>query len=430
MTTLRLIPTNLKGQVIIPSSKSMGHRELICAALAEGKSIVNNISMSEDIKATCRAMEALGAHIDCNQDNSGRMNFTVKGGVLGAHEQTIDCGESGSTLRFIIPVAVLGQEKISFNGHGKLVTRPLQPYYDIFDRQGLMYTTTKEGYLPLTVQGPLHAGEYILPGNVSSQFISGLLFALPLLTGNSVLLITGVLESQSYVLMTLSVLAKYGIQIKHINYKRYEIRGGQKYLPRTTSVEGDFSQVAFWLVAGILGGNISCLGMEKDSLQGDKVIIDILLAMGGAINYEGNSLSVKPVRTRGIVIDAANCPDLIPILAVLGALSKGRTEIINAGRLRIKECDRLAAITRELNKIGAKIIELPAGLIIEGIDNFTGGVVDCWNDHRIAMSLAVASIRCTKPLTLTGTECVAKSYPKFWEDFASLGGNYEQCIWR
>lgn len=425
MTTLRLRPKNLKGQVIIPSSKSMGHRELICAALAAGESTIHNVSISEDIKATCRAMEALGARIECKQDDQGRVKFVVNGGPPVISTTSIDCGESGSTLRFIIPLAALGCEQIILEGHGKLVTRPLQPYYDIFDKQGLTYTTAKYGYLPLKLQGPLRAGEYLLPGNISSQFISGLLFTLPLLVGNSQIKITGLLESKDYVSMTLKALAKYGIQIKHKNYKYYEISGGQKYLPRRTRVEGDFSQVAFWLVAGNLGGDIKCLGMQADSLQGDKVITDILLAMGGSAAYVGDAIAASTMSTHGTIIDAANCPDIVPVLTVLGAVSKGRTQIINAGRLRIKECDRLAAITRELNKIGANITELPEGLVIEGVDNFTGGVVDCWNDHRIAMSLAIASIKCTKPLILNGTECVAKSYPRFWEDFASLGGNYE-----
>lgn len=427
MTTMGLIPTNLKGTVVIPSSKSMGHRELICAALAHGQSIVNNVSMSEDITATCRALEALGAQIESlsSTSESGRADFKVTGGSLSIREQQIDCGESGSTLRFIIPIAALCQERVTFSGHGKLVTRPLQPYYDIFVQQGLTYSTAKDGCLPLTLQGPLRAGEYVLPGNVSSQFISGLLFALPLLAEASCLHITGVLESQSYVSMTLSALAKYGICIKHTNYKQYKISGGQKYESRSASVEGDFSQIAFWLVAGTLGGNISCQGMQKNSLQGDKVITDIILAMGGSITYTEDAINVEARQTHGTIIDAVNCPDIIPVLAVLAALSKGRTEIINAGRLRIKECDRLAAITQELNKIGAKITELPEGLIIEGVASFAGGEVDCWNDHRIAMSLAVASIRCEKPLTLVGTECVAKSYPKFWEDFVSLGGKYE-----
>jgi len=425
MTTLRIIPTNLMGKVSIPSSKSMGHRELICAALATGKSVVGNVSISDDIVATCRALRALGAHIDECADNSGRMTFMVRGGKLQVCEPTIDCGESGSTLRFMIPIGALCQDKISFVGHGKLVSRPLQAYYDIFDRQGVAYTTAENGNLPLVLQGPLHAGRYLLPGNVSSQFISGLLFALPLLEGDSILVVNGPLESQDYIAMTLSALAKYGVQIEHANYRNYEIRGRQKYKSGIAMVEGDFSQLAFWLVAGTLGQAIRGTGMQPLSLQGDKVVVDIIRAMGGCISCEGTEILAEPAVTHGTIIDAANCPDIIPVLTVLAALSKGKTEIINAGRLRIKECDRLAAITSELSKIGARIKELPTGLIIEGVDSFTGGTVDCWNDHRIAMSLAVASIKCQKPLMLTGANCVAKSYPRFWNDFVSLGGRYE-----
>jgi len=425
MTTLRITPTNLTGKVRIPSSKSMGHRELICAALATGKSIINNISVSDDIVATCRALRALGAHIDSHEDNSGRVSISVNGGCLRVCENIIDCGESGSTLRFIIPIGALCQEKISFVGHGKLVTRPLQAYYDIFAKQGVAYTTAEDGNLPLSLQGPLRAGKYVLPGNVSSQFISGLLFALPLLEGDSTLDIIGPLESQGYIDMTLSALAKYGVQIKHDNYISYEISGSQKYEPRMAMVEGDFSQIAFWLVAGTLGEAIGGKGMQLASLQGDRVVVDIINAMGGNINCEGTEILAQPAVTHGTIIDAANCPDIIPVLTVLAALSKGKTEIINAGRLRIKECDRLAAITLELNKIGARIKELPTGLIIDGVDSFAGGVVDCWNDHRIAMSLAIASIKCRKPLVLIGANCVAKSYPRFWDDFVSLGGRYE-----
>jgi 3-phosphoshikimate 1-carboxyvinyltransferase len=425
MTTLRIIPTKLTGKVDIPSSKSMGHRQLICAALAKGKSIINNISISDDIVATCRALRALGAHIDIKEDTSDRVIITVSGGCLRVCVNKIDCGESGSTLRFMIPIGALCHEKITFIGHGKLVTRPLQAYYDIFAKQGIAYDTAEDGNLPLSLQGPLQVGKYVLPGNVSSQFISGLLFALPLLEGASTLDIIGPLESEGYIAMTLNALSKYGIQIKHKNYRSYEISGSQKYVPQSAMVEGDFSQAAFWLVAGTLGKSVVGKGVQISSLQGDKVVIDIIRAMGGNVIWDGTEILAQPAVTHGTIIDAANCPDIIPVLTVLAALSQGKTEIINAGRLRIKECDRLAAITSELNKIGARIKELPTGLIIDGVESFTGGVVDCWNDHRIAMSLAVASIKCREPLVLTGANCVAKSYPRFWEDFASLGGRYE-----
>lgn len=277
------------------------------------------------------------------------------------------------------------------------------------------------------VQGPLRPGHFTLPGDVSSQFISGLLFVLPLLPGDSTLEITGKLESQSYIALTLSALKKYGITIEHTDFRTYQIPGNQQYQPRTGAVEGDYSQAAFWLTAGMLGRSIGLLGMEPDSLQGDKAIIPILQRMGGQVVFEGDTLMSRPATSIGTTIDAADCPDIIPVLTVAAALSQGHTEIIHAERLRLKECDRLKAMTTELNKLGARITEKPDGLSIDGVEELNGGIVDCWNDHRIAMSLAVASIQCREPLTLVGAECVAKSYPEFWQDFKTLGGQYEQC---
>jgi len=225
----------------------------------------------------------------------------------------------------------------------------------------------------------------------------------------------------------LSALKQYGIGIEHDNFREYRIAGSQHYQPRNGKVEGDYSQAAFWLTAGMLGRSLKITGMDPLSLQGDKAIIPILQKMGGQIVAEGDTLVSRPAVSAGTVIDGGDCPDIIPILTVAAALSQGHTEIIHAERLRIKECDRLDAMTTELNKLGAKITQRPDGLSIDGVEGLTGGTVDCWNDHRIAMSLAIASIRCRGPVTLTGTECVQKSYPGFWRDFAALGGTYEQC---
>jgi 3-phosphoshikimate 1-carboxyvinyltransferase len=426
MTTLKITPAKLNGSVCVPSSKSMGHREIICAGLSAGTSIVDNISMSDDMEATLRCLTALGIGFQkVPSARSGRTALAINGsGNVRVSQSTADCGESGSTLRFMIPLGALCGEPLTFTGHGKLVTRPLQAYYDIFDRQELSYTTASNGYLPLTVNGVLKSGDYELPGNVSSQFISGLLFALPLLAGDSVLKITSALESQSYVDLTLSCLAKYGIVIEHENYYKYHIGGGQKYRCGRNMVEGDWSQAAFWLVAGTLGRQITCTGLNRDSLQGDMVVADIINRMGGKItcDAEGNH-TASSASTNGVVIDAADCPDIIPVLTVLAAVSEGTTEIINAGRLRIKECDRLAAMTSELNKLGAAVTELSDGLIIKGRpEGLQGGCVDSWNDHRIAMSLAVASLVCKKAVIISGSECVQKSYPEFWQDFTALGG--------
>ena len=425
MKTLTLTPTKLKGSIMVPSSKSMGHREIVCAALAQGKSIVSNVSLSQDILATTEGMMALGAKISYTKDEIGRAIFTIEGARPTVVQDTIDCAESGSTLRFLLPLGALGDKNITFLGSGKLGSRPLEPYFAIFRKQGLKFSVGDRSNFPLKIKGPLQAGEFSLPGNVSSQFISGLLFALPLLDGDSTITITTPLESQSYIALTLKALSKYGIKIEHENFREYHVSGNQHYKNGGGDVEGDFSQAAFWLVAGTLGQQVKCLGLGLDSLQGDKKIIDILQAMGARLNIGKDTVTAEEQATHGTVIDAADCPDIIPVLTVLAAVSEGTTKIINAGRLRIKECDRLKAIATELNKIGGRVTEEPEGLIIEGVKNFTGGRVESWNDHRIAMSMAVASLKCTSALTIEGAEAVAKSYPNFWEDFQALGGRYE-----
>lgn len=428
MTTLRIEPNSLTGTLRVPSSKSLGHRDLICAALARGKSQVEQVSVSKDILATCECLRRLGALISPLEEDGGRTGFAVEGCRPHQVESLLDCGESGSTLRFLIPMAALSGDRFTFTGSGKLGSRPLDPYEAIFREQGLVFQKgSSDENFPLVVQGPLKPGHFTLPGDVSSQFISGLLFALPLLPGDSTLEITGKLESQSYIALTLSALKKYGITIEHDDFRTYRIPGSQQYQPRTGAVEGDYSQAAFWLTAGMLGRSIGLLGMSPDSLQGDKAIIPILQRMGGQVVFEGDTLMSRPSTSLGTTIDAADCPDIVPVLTVAAALSEGHTEIIHAERLRLKECDRLKAMTTELNKLGARITERPDGLSIDGVEELNGGIVDCWNDHRIAMSLAVASIQCREPLTLVGAECVAKSYPEFWQDFKTLGGQYEQC---
>ena len=430
MEKVRISPAKLNGEILIPSSKSMGHREIICAGLAEGTSIVDNISMSKDIEATMRCLKALGVDIEkISSKFPGRTALKIVGsGKLFAKEASADCGESGSTLRFFVPLGASLGADFTFIGHGKLVSRPLKAYYDIFAEQGLKFST-KNGELPLTVNGKLKPGTYKLPGDVSSQYVSGLLFALPLLDGDSCIEITSPLESASYVDMTLACLAKYGIQIENVNneHRIYKVKGNQKYQAKEGNVEGDWSQVAFWTVAGAIGEKVISSGVDFSSLQGDKAVVEIMERMGAKITTSENSVVVAGGLTHDTVIDATNCPDIIPVLSALASVSKGTTKIINAARLRIKECDRLAAMRTELNKLGANVTELPDGLIIEGKPEGLpgGGNVDAWNDHRIAMSLAIVAAKCQEGFELTGAGSVAKSYPIFWEDYKSIGGQIE-----
>ena len=335
MAKVKIYPGALSGTVNVPSSKSMGHREIICAALAQGISVIDNISMSDDIKATLRCLKALGVQSELTASRfKGRSAVKIYGeGTVRTTGDECDCGESGSTLRFLLPLGALCGAPVTFTGAGRLGERPLKPYYDIFDIQGVKYAPAQG--LPVTVEGRLRSGKFTLPGNVSSQFISGLLFALPLLEGDSEIIITTPLESQSYVDLTLAALKKYGIKVVNNNYKIFSVPGGQKYQCRSAVVEGDWSQAAFWLAAGCLNGNIICAGAEAASLQGDRAVKDILQAMGGKISAADGGLLAETSRLHGTVIDAADCPDIIPVLTVAAAVAEGTTGIINAGRLRI-----------------------------------------------------------------------------------------------
>ena len=423
MKVIDIIPRPLNGTVDIPPSKSISHRAIIAASLCNGESIIDNIIMSKDVKATCDGVVSLGAEIDIQSSYGNRYSIIIRGkGRIEAKEKFIDCVESGSTLRFLIPLAALCGENITFHGKGKLIERPLYVYYDIFHKQGISYHNNL-GKLPLTLGGRLEPGDFHIRGDISSQFITGLMFALPLLNGDSRIIINTALESKGYVDITIDVLKSFGVNILNEDYKIFKIRGNQVYKPRRYSVEGDFSQAAFWLVAGILAGSVECGGLDMNSLQGDRDIINIIKKMGGNIEIKDRDLTTHKSITSGVSIDASQIPDLVPIISVIASLSKGTTIIKGASRLRIKESDRLKAITSELSKIGGRIKDIKDGLIIDGIDSFEGGIVDSWNDHRIVMAMAIASTRCKKPLTIVGGESVEKSYPGFWEDFKKLGGD-------
>lgn len=423
MQCVKIFPKKLKGSVNIPPSKSLAHRAIISSGLAKGESIIENISYSKDILATIYGMNSFGVSInEVHKDNNKTLN--IKGvNRIEIQNNIIDCIESGSTLRFLIPIALLQDDReVTFTGTGKLPQRPLDEYYNIFNKGNIFYQNER-GNLPLKVKGKLKPGEFHLKGDISSQFITGLMFALPLLNENSKIIITSKLESKAYVDLTMDILSKFGINIENNLYKEFYIKGNQSYINRNYKVEGDFSQAAFWLVAGAIGEEISCKNLNINSLQGDKEIINIIKSMGGSIDINEDYIKSNPSELKGIIIDASEIPDLVPILAVAGSVSRGVTKIINAKRARIKECDRLHAIACELNKIGGEVEELEDSLIIKGNKKLKGGVVDSWNDHRIAMALAVASIACERPLIINNSEAVEKSYPNFWQEFKNVGGN-------
>lgn len=408
----------------------MAHRAVICAALGDGVSKVTNIDYSDDIIATIEAMSSLGAKITKKEDYLEVYGINSPENIKAnsvKEQRTIDCNESGSTLRFLVPIASLFDGVNRFVGRGNLGKRPLDTYYKIFDKQGIKYSY-KDGILDLTTEGKLKAGEFKMEGNISSQFITGLLFTLPLLDGDSKIVITTEMESKGYIDLTLRAIKDFGVEIINNNYEEFIIKGNQIYNSIDYRVEGDYSQAAFFFCADALSSNIVLNDLKLDSLQGDKEVIDILQRMGLKLNNKDNGLiGSASLGLKSTIIDGSQCPDIIPVVSLVAALSEGTTEIINAGRLRIKECDRLAAVTSELNKLGAKIIEKEEGLIIEGVKELKGNV-EVWShkDHRIAMTMAIASTMCKEPIILKDYECVSKSYPQFWDDFKNLGGVFDE----
>lgn len=421
MKCVELKPSILNGIINVPPSKSLLHRAIIGACLADGKSHIKNIQLSKDITATIEGMKKLGSSININRNS---LDIDGTDGLKNKlkEQYSIDCIESGSTLRFLIPLSIVKFNKVTFFGGGKLIERPLDIYYEIFNAQNIKYFNN-DGKLPLTIEGRLKPGIFKVRGDISSQFITGLLYALPLLEEDSKIIMLTKLESKAYVDLTLDVLSKYGINIENNDYKEFIIKGAQRFKSRDYTIEGDYSQAAFFLAAALLGSNIVCSNLSFDSLQGDRVILKIIEAMGAEVSfYKNSSIKVKPSKTFGVNIDASECPDLVPILAVVGALSEGTTRIFNAERVRLKESDRLSAITVGLRKLGAEIEEKQDGLIIKGKQMLKGGTTYSFNDHRIAMALAVASTRCEEAVIIRDSECVEKSYPEFWDEFRKLGG--------
>lgn len=410
----RVLPGKLSGELAVPGSKSAGHRTVIAAALAAGESRIENLTPSKDIDATLQAVEALGAEILSREGDA----VTLRGTAAAPPEiPVIDCGESGSTLRFMIPVALAlaGGKPVSFTGRGRLMERPLEPYFALFREKGIAYRL-ENGFL--RVQGTLSPGEYRLSGKVSSQFITGLLLALPLLPGDgeSEIVITDSLESKGYVDMTLSVLQQFGVQAENVSgaYTRFRVPAGQQYHAGRFPVEGDYSQAAFFLAYNRAAREeaVYLHGLSPDSVQGDKAAAEILSL------YQNDG---------DLTVDASGIPDLIPALAVAAAFRPaGRVVFANAGRLRLKESDRLATTHQLLRSLGAEAETGEDFLAVTGTGGLPGGgIADCCNDHRIAMSGAVAAALSENGAVLLGTECVGKSYPAFWEDFASLGGRTE-----
>ncbi len=414
---VRIKPGFLKGDLIVPPSKSLSHRAIIAAGLSKGKSIISNVLFSKDILATISAIEAIGAKVIKNDDS-----LIIEGkGYTERIKDVIDSNESGSTVRFMIPIALTVDKPITFIGKNNLVNRPLDTFLNIFDEQNIKYEKEENTYLPLKVYNGLKPGLFKIRGDISSQFITGLLYALPLLNGDSKIIITTDLESKGYIDLTIDMLNLFGIKIINNDYKEFIIKGNQEYIACDYQVEGDYSQSAFFLVADLLGSDINLLAMNPNSHQGDKKIIEDIKAFGGKIEFKNNILKAYPSKTIGATIDFSQSPDLGPALSVLASLSEGKTEFINAGRLRIKECDRISCVKEELEKLGASIVEYEDGMEFIG-KSLKGGILDSHNDHRLRMSFAVLATALKEDIVIKNAECVSKSFPNFFEVFESLGG--------
>lgn len=417
-----ITPQKLAGKVHVPPSKSMAHRAIICASLARGQSRIDHIDYSQDIRATILAMKALGTMIFEYEDH-----LEIDGTTTFLKNQCeIDCCESGSTLRFMVPISLVCENNVHFIGEGRLGKRPLQVYYDIFDKQGISYLY-KENVLDLYIRGRLRGGIFEIPGHVSSQFISGLLFALPLMDEDSQIVLTSPLESRGYIDLTIQMLNQYGIDVVFQNDQKLLIPSSQQYRPHDYRVEADFSQAAFYLVAGALQNQVILQDLNFKSYQGDKEVIALLKRMGARFIENSQGVMIQSDGLHGITIDGSQCPDIIPIIAIACALSKGISRIENIARLRIKECDRLKATVEVINQLGGHAIEYEDAMEIHGVPFLRGGRVSSYHDHRMAMMTAIASTKCQQPVFIDDETCVKKSYPSFWEHFTMLGGKIHEC---
>lgn len=415
-TDVHISPRSLAGTVSAISSKSGVHRILICAALADKPTEVRFSTLSKDIATTIECLKALGAKIERRENDW----IVIPRSNENSGAVRLNCADSGSTLRFLIPVSAALGANAAFTGEGRLPQRPLGPLLSEMEKHGCSFS---QNVLPLHLTGRLEPGQYVLPGNISSQYVTGLLLALPLLNGDSSIALTTELESRPYVDMTIATMQKFSVFVETTT-NGFRVSGNQAYRsPGSIRAEGDWSNAAFWLCAGALGGPICCEGLELESLQGDRQVLPILREFGATIKAADGHVEVIGGALRGIDIDASAIPDLITALVVVAAAAEGTTTIHHAGRLRMKESDRLSSLAATLEALGARVTELPEGLSIQGGGKLQGGSVDGQGDHRIVMSAAIASVLCEHDVVISGAEAVQKSYPDFFEDFLTLGGD-------
>lgn len=400
-------PSILRGQVSIPSSKSISHRAIIAAFLSKGKSIIKNVSLSKDIEATLNAINSLGGYSKFLDDTT----ILIEGYQKKPKNAAINCFESGTTLRFFIPISSALGCKTTFLGEKRLIDRPLYPYIS----SNLNITIDIKNKKVLAFD-KLKSGEYHLDGNISSQFISGLLFSLPLLKGDSKIILNKKVASKPYIDLTLKVLFDFGIEVFPLNDGFY-IKGNQTFKARDYFIEGDWSQASFFEVMGTKC-DIAILGLNPNSLQGDKKLCKLINT-----SFNNGKLTIKKNRLNGFEFSAWDTPDLVPALSVLASISNGTSLIYDINRLKYKESNRLNSIMVALNKIGAKIRICNDKFVIQGVPSLSGGIVDSFDDHRIVMAVSSASVFSKGDIKILNAQACDKSYPNFFRDFSSLGGN-------
>ncbi len=412
---LSISPSTPKGQINAIASKSAAHRALICAAFSDRPTKIVCEATNNDIEATAACLSALGARVERRAPyytvTPVRPENITRGTVLPA-------GESGSTLRFLLPVAAALGAECTFTMAGRLPLRPLSPLSEELEAHGIKLI--KSGN-ELTLHGKLCGNSFCIDGGVSSQFVSGLLFALALMDNNATLTVSGNIESAPYIKMTEDALASFGVAPDKQN-NAYIFKKSSRFIsPELLKIEGDWSNAAFPLCMGVLGGDVTLGGLNMAASQGDRAVLEILRRMGADIKEADGNLTAAKSKLCSTEIDASQIPDLVPVLAVVASVAKGKTTIYGASRLRLKESDRLATTAEMLGALGADVTVTDDGLVIVGKERLIGGNVSSHNDHRIAMSAAVASVVCNAPVKLDGAEAVAKSYPAFWQDIEKLG---------
>ncbi len=413
---VKITADSVCGEVDILSSKTELHRLIILSALCDNPTkIYYSGVLSKDVQATITCVKAIGASVTVDKNT-----IKVEPIAKKVNNVELNCGESGSTLRFMLPVASALGLDYKVNVEGRLSKRPLSPLYDLMVEEGISFSA-KEQY-PMFVSGKLNGGNYKIDGSVSSQFITGLLIALAVSENGGKVEVKGDFQSKPYVDVTVELMRKFGASVTE-NGHEYSVTGGGFVSPGKATAGGDWSNSAFFVALGAIGGKIKIKNLDGESVQGDKAIYKLLTLFGAKVKFSDGVLEVEKGDLKGISIDAKDVPDLVPVLAVVGCFSKGETKIYNAERLRLKESDRIQSVVSMINSIGGEAIATKDGMIIKGKSNVLGGTVDSFNDHRIVMSATVASALCKNGVTILGAEAVKKSYPDFFVQIKKLGVN-------